>query len=151
MDPELDKAVEAVAQCGHRHARRVHDLLQNWCDGHCRGIGAAEVRSHLDRSLGLQMRVEDAAAILSARKIAIARYILVRAIIELVQVTSKDDLGEELGMTIEVNAFNAYRSESLDTDVQSTHKRAVSQLQIDLLGELSRTRQVKSLRMWSRD
>ncbi len=88
------------------------------------------------------MRVEDAAAILSARKIATARYIFVRAVVELLQVTQKDDLGEELGMTIEVNAFNAYRSESLDVDVQSPHKRAVSQLQVDLLGELSRTRQV---------
>ncbi len=79
---------------------------------------------HLDRSLGLQMLVEDAAAILSARKIATARYIFVRAVVELLQVTQKDDLGEEQGMTIEVNAFNAYRSESLDVDVQSPHKRA---------------------------
>lgn len=94
----------------------------------------------MDRSLGLQMRVEDAAAILGARKSSVAKYILNRVLIELVKITPRDMLGEELGMMLEQNAFNAYRLEKVEELIQVPHKRAVSQLQIELLGQLSRTR-----------
>lgn len=89
----------------------------------------------MDRSLGLQMRVEEAAGVLSARKSLAAKYILNRALIELVRLTPKDVLGEELGMQLEANAFAAYRSERDDA-----HKQAVASLQVELLGELSKNR-----------
>lgn len=69
-----------------------------------------------------------------------ARYILNRALIELVKLTPKDALGEELGMSLEQNAFNAYRSEKLEELGQFPHRKAVSQMQVELLGQLSTTR-----------
>lgn len=86
------------------------------------------------------MRVEDAAAIISARESSAARYVLNRALIELVKVTPKDALGDEIGMSLEQNAFNNYRSEKIEDNNQFPYRKAVSQLQIELLGELSRTR-----------
>ena len=116
------------------------DLLSSWCKTHCEGIGANEVRAHLDSSHGLQMRVEDAAAILGARKSSAARYIQTRTLIELVKVVPREALGEELGMALEGNAFNAYRTEKLEESSQFPHRKAVSQLQVELLGHLSNTR-----------
>jgi hypothetical protein len=86
------------------------------------------------------MRVEDAAAILGSRKSFAAKYILTRALIELVKATPRDALGEEMGMTLEQNAFNTYRAEKLEESAQSGQRRAVSQLQVELLGQLSTTR-----------
>lgn len=140
IDAALDSAITSLAYCAKRHARRVVDLLNTWCRSHCEGIGASEVRAHLDRSLGLQMRVEDAAAILTARKSSAAKFILNRALIEIVRITPREALGEELGMSLEQNAFNAYRTEKLEEGTQSGMRRAVAQLQVDLLGHLSTTR-----------
>lgn len=86
------------------------------------------------------MRVEDAATILSGRKTSAARYVLNRALIELVKMTPKEALGEDLGMALETNAFNAYRTERLEEHSQFPHRKAVSNLQIELLGHLSSTR-----------
>lgn len=86
------------------------------------------------------MRVEDAAAILGGRKSSTARFILNRALIELVKITPKESLSEDLGMTLEQNAFNAYRSEKLEESMQIPHKKAVSVLQVELLSQLSTTR-----------
>lgn len=85
------------------------------------------------------MRVEDAAAILGGRKSSAARFILNRALIELVRLVPKESMGEELGMILEQNAFNAYRSERLDEGLVP-HRKAVSQLQVELLGCLSTNR-----------
>lgn len=146
LEPGADKAFDAqitsLAHCSSRHARRGWEMLNSWCRLHCEGIAAGEVRAHLDRSLGLQMRVEDAAAILAARKQSAARYLKARALIELVRATPKDSLGEELGMRIEEEAFHAYRSERLEEQGQPPQRKAVTQLQVELLGELSKTRSV---------
>jgi len=90
--------------------------------------------------MGLQMRVEDAAAILGGRKSSTARYVLNRALIELLKVAPS--LSDDLGMMLEQNAFNAYRSEKPEESIQVPHRKAVSQLQIELLGHLSNTRWV---------
>lgn len=142
IDATFDTLITSLANCGRRHARKVADLLNGWCRTHCEGIGASEVRAHLDRSLGLQMRVEDAAAILGGRKSSAARFILNRALIEVVRLTPKENLGDELGMLLEQNAFNAYRAEKLEETMQVPHRKAVSQLQIELLGQLSTSRWV---------
>lgn len=143
VDPTFDMLITSLANCARRYARKVADLLNGWCKTHCEGIGASEVRAHLDRSLGLQMRVEDAAAILGGRKSSTARFILNRALIELIKLVPRESLGEELGMILEQNAFNAYRSERLDEGLQVPHRKAVSQLQIELLGCLSTNRYVR--------
>lgn len=140
IDPAFDTIITSLSNCARRQARKVADLLNGWCKIHCEGIGASEVRAHLDRSLGLQMRVEDAAAILGGRKSSAARFILNRALIEVVKLTPKENMGEELGMILEQNAFNAYRAEKLDESMQVPHRKAVSQLQIELLGQLSTSR-----------
>ena len=90
------------------------------------------------------MRTEDAAAILSSRKSSAARYILSRALIELITVTPKESLGDDLGMLLEQNAFNTYRTERIEESPQIPHRKAVSQLQVELLGLLSNTRYVYS-------
>ena len=133
----FDTLITSLANCARRHARQVVDLLNGWCKTHCEGIGAAEVRAHLDRSMGLQMRVEDAAAILSGRKSSTAKYVVNRALIDLLKTAQ---LSEDLGMLLEQNAFNAYRAEKPEESVQVPHRKAVSQLQIELLGHLSITR-----------
>ncbi|WVQ77970.1 hypothetical protein IAT38_000051 [Cryptococcus sp. DSM 104549] len=140
VDAQFDSLITSLAQCGTRHARRVVDLLMAWCRDFTGNIGASEVRAHLERSLGMQMRVEDAAAILQARKSSAARFIMNRALIELLKVIPKDSLDPELGMTLEQNAFNAYRAEKLEDVMQFPHRKAVSRLQVELLGQLSKTR-----------
>jgi hypothetical protein len=86
------------------------------------------------------MRVEEAATILGGRKTSASKYIMNRVLIDLVKMTPRDALGEELGMTLESNAFNAYRGERLEEHTQFPHRKAVSILQIELLGHLSDTR-----------
>ncbi|WWD01575.1 hypothetical protein V866_008520 [Kwoniella sp. B9012] len=140
VDPTFDSLINSLAHCGTRHARRVVDLLTCWCRDYTGNIGASEVRAHLDRSLGLQMRVEDAAAILQSRKSSAAKFIMNRSLIELLEVIPKDSLDQELGMTLEQNAFNAYRSEKIEEIIQFPHRKAVSQLQVELLGQLSNNR-----------
>lgn len=110
-------------------------MLHNWTRQHCEGMTSSEVRMYMDRSLGVNVRVEEAASILSQRKSQAARYLLNRALIELVRLTPKEVLGEDLGMTLESNAFNAYKTERGD-DGQGKKPG----LQVELLGELSKTR-----------
>jgi len=86
------------------------------------------------------MRVEDAAVILGGRKSSAARYILNRALIEIVTLVPREALSEELGMNLEANAFNAYRSEKVEENAQFSHRKAVSQLVVELLGHLSNNR-----------
>lgn len=68
VDPQFDTLLTSLAHCGRRRAKRVVDLLAGWSRGHCEGINAAEVRAHMSQSMGMQMKVEDAAAILGGRK-----------------------------------------------------------------------------------
>ena len=140
VDPPFDDLVTSLGHCGKRHARRLVELLNMWCKSQCEGIGASEVRAHLNRSLGMQMRVEDAAAILTGRKSSAAKYISNRATLTLIKLTPRDALGDELGMAIEQNVFNAYRSEKLEESMQVPHHKAVLQLQAEVLGVLSATR-----------
>jgi hypothetical protein len=142
VDLAFDSSVTSLAQCGKRHCRRVVDLLNAWCRGHCEGIGASEVKAHLNQSMGLQMRVEDAAIILGGRKTSASKYIFNRVLIEMVKQTPREAMGEELGMTLESNAFNAYRAEKLEEHSQFPHRKAVSNLQVELLGHLSSNRSV---------
>lgn len=86
------------------------------------------------------MRVEDAAAILSSRKVTAARFLCTRSLLQLVQSIQGQGMEDELGLIIESHTFNSYRSEKLDEDGQSVHRRAILRLQVELLGELSRTR-----------
>ena len=86
--------------------------------------------------MGMNIRVDEAASILGQRKAAAARYLLNRALIELVRLTPKEILGEEMGTTLESNAFNAYKSERAE---EAGRKPG---LQVELLGELSKTRHV---------
>ncbi|WWC69609.1 uncharacterized protein I206_103552 [Kwoniella pini CBS 10737] len=140
VDPAFDSLIDSLAHCGIRHSRRVVDLLMSWSRDFTGNIGASEVRAHLDRSLGLQMRVEDAAAILQSRKSSAAKFIMNRSFIQLLKVIPKDSLDAESGMSLEQNAFNAYRAEKPEEIYQFPHRRAVSQLQVELLGQLSNTR-----------
>ncbi|WVR05048.1 hypothetical protein IAU60_002060 [Kwoniella sp. DSM 27419] len=140
IDSTFDALVRSLAHCGIRHARKVVEVLMEWGRDHTGNISANEVRAHLDRSLGSHMRVEDAAAILQSRKASAARYIMNRALIELLKVVPKDSLDDELGIMLEQTAFTAYRSEKLEDTILFPHRRAVSQLQIELLGQLSTTR-----------
>ncbi|WWC61281.1 uncharacterized protein I303_103862 [Kwoniella dejecticola CBS 10117] len=140
VDPAFDSLIDSLAHCGTRHARRVVDLLMSWSRDFTGNIGASEVRAHLDRSLGLQMRVEDAAAILQSRKSSAAKFIVSRTLIQLLKVVPKDSLDAELGMSLEQIAFNAYRSEKPEEIYQFPHRKAVSQLQVELLGQLSNNR-----------
>ena len=139
-DIAFDEQIKSLALAGRRHARRVVDLLHTWCTSQCEGIGASEVRAQLDRSRGLNMRVEEAAVILTGRKSSSAKYILNRALCELVKTTPRDSLGEDLAATLEQNAFNSFRSEKLEESSHTPHQKAVSQMQIELLGALSENR-----------
>ena len=109
-------------------------MLHGWTRQHCDGATSSEVRMYMDRSLGVNMRVDEAASIIGQRKASGARYLLNRALIELVRLTPKEVLGEEMGMTLETNAFNAYKTERAD---EGNRKPG---LQVELLGELSKTR-----------
>ncbi|WVO12730.1 hypothetical protein L204_100338 [Cryptococcus depauperatus] len=140
VDPQFDNVITSLGHCATRHARKVVDLLMSWCRDQSGNIGANEVRTHLDRAMGLQMKVEDAAAILQTRKSLAAKFIMNRALIELLKVIPKDSLDQELGTTLENNVFNAYRSEKPEDVMQFSHRKAVSQLQVQLLGQLSKTR-----------
>ena len=102
---------------------------------------SSEVRSYMDRSLGVNMRVDEAAAVLGQRKASAAKYLLNRALIELVRLTPKEVLGEDMGMTLESNAFNAYKTERAEEGVNRKPG-----LQVELLGELSKTRSVIDMR-----
>jgi hypothetical protein len=143
VDLSFDLLITSLAHCGRRHARIVLDLLHSWTRSQSEAVDANEVRSHIDGNAGLQMRFEETAAILSSRKTLCARYIFNRAVIEVVKLTPKDALGEELAMHIEQNAFNAYRNEKLEDSGQLSHRKAVAALQVELLGELSKSRCVR--------
>jgi len=97
----------------------------------------SEVRSHLNQSMGLQIRADEAAAMLASRKQLAARYIYNRALIEIVRIVPPDALGEEVALNLEHAAFSLLRSERADDYAQ---RRTISSLLIDFLGELSKTR-----------
>ncbi|ORX39679.1 cell morphogenesis N-terminal-domain-containing protein [Kockovaella imperatae] len=139
MDPPFDALLVSFGHLGIRHARRVFDIVNAWCKHHCEGIGANEVRSHMDRSAGASMRLEEAAAILSDRKSSASKFLLNRVLLELIAAIPRDILAGELGLDLEQNAFNAFRSENLE-EMQLPHRQAVSQLEMRVLGALSNTR-----------
>ncbi|KAL1411204.1 Cell morphogenesis protein PAG1 [Vanrija albida] len=135
VDPAFDQVLVSLANCARAHARRVIDLLNTWCRIQSDNISSNDVRSHLSQSLGFQVRPDEAASVLGSRKASAAKYIYHRALIEIVRTVPT--LGEDVALNLEHSAFSLFRSERPD-DV--AHRRDVSALLVDFLGELSKTR-----------
>jgi hypothetical protein len=97
----------------------------------------SEVRNHLNQSMGLQIRPDEAAALLASRKQLAAKYVYNRALIGIVRIVPPEALGEEAALNLEHAAFSLLRSERAD-DI--SHRNTISALLIDFLGELSKSR-----------
>ena len=114
--------------------------MTDWCQDHTRGISAGEVRQHPELIAGSQMRIEEVATVMSARKSGAARYIFYKAIIELLHSCSKDDIGNELGTSLENSMFGAYRAEWPADSSAAPFRQELVDLQAELIGELSQAR-----------
>ncbi|KAL7422234.1 Cell morphogenesis protein PAG1 [Cryptotrichosporon argae] len=140
IDPAFDELIGSLSNAARSHTRRIVELLTGWCRAQCEAIQAAEVRAQLSRSMDLRIRVEDAAAILGSRKSSAAKYIYIRALIELVRAAPKEAFAADVGMNVENTAFGLYKPDRPDEHAQYPHRRAVLQLVVELLGHLSNTR-----------
>lgn len=85
----------------------------------------------------MQMRQDEAAVVLGGRKASAGRYIFYRALMEIIRVVPREQLGDDVALNLEHSAFSVFRSERTEDFV---HRRAVSALLVDFLSELSKTR-----------
>ncbi|GMK55966.1 hypothetical protein CspeluHIS016_0210220 [Cutaneotrichosporon spelunceum] len=134
-DESFDALILSIANCTRRHARRVVDLLGLWVRNHIEKAHSGDV--YLSQPMGIRMGLDDEAIVLGARRVSAARYIYYRTLIEIVRVVPREQLGDDVALNLEHSAFSVFRSERSEDTV---HRRTVSNVLVDLLSELSKTR-----------
>lgn len=85
-------------------------------------------------------RLQDIAGILAERKSLVAIYIMCRALIAVMQSTTKDALGEDLGHMLEEKTFDQFRKPDVRLLSNSLNHRATADLYATLLGHIANIR-----------
>jgi len=86
------------------------------------------------------IRTHDVPGLLNERKSLASIYIMCRALIAVLQSTSKDALGESMGYSLEETTFEQFRKPDLKLLSQSANHRINAELYATLLGHLANVR-----------
>jgi hypothetical protein len=145
VDPKFDDILQSLGKIAQKHAKPVIDSIMRWRGTQHDNVGSDIIRLHTMKSptATRTVRSHDLPALLNERKSLASIYIMCRALIVVLQSTSKDALGESTGFTLEETTFEQFKKPDLKLLAQSVNHRTNADLYATLLGHISNVRWVR--------
>ncbi|KDR72526.1 hypothetical protein GALMADRAFT_142849 [Galerina marginata CBS 339.88] len=142
VDSKFDDTLNSLGIIAQKHAKKVIDSIMRWRRSQLEIIGSDILRSHMSQSPGPNrlIRSQEIPNLLNERKSLAAIYVMCRALIAVLQLLSKDALGDALGYSLEETTFEQFRKPDRKSLTLSANHRINSELYATLLGHLANVR-----------
>jgi len=139
VDPAFDATFVSLAEVSRRKSSQVVNFVMRWKSRQGETNDDYAIQRALVTS-GNSLNARRVAAVLSERKSLALVYILCRALISIVQVVTREALGEELGARLEEIIFNSIKNADPHVTSRTPNKQANMNMFAYLLGALSNIR-----------
>lgn len=143
VDVAFDDILSTLAQIASKRAKPVVDSILRWKKSQQDSVSGDVIRFHSSSALSVSSRPsrgQDVIMILNDRKLLASTYIMTRGFIAVAKLVSKDGLTEQTGLLMEELAFDQFRRADGRVSPLPTNQQALSELSMNLLGQLSRLR-----------
>lgn len=143
IDAKFDETLNSLGIIAQKHAKKVIDSIRRWRNNqHEQDILPDIIDTHMAQHAAPNRipRQQDIPGLLNERKSLAAIYILCRALIAVLQLLSKDALGDELGYSLEETTFEQFRKPDRKSHTLSVNHQINSELYATLLGHLANVR-----------
>ncbi|KAF8156931.1 cell morphogenesis N-terminal-domain-containing protein [Crassisporium funariophilum] len=142
VDTKFDETLHSLGIIAQKHAKKVIDSVMRWRRSQIENVGSDIIRPHVSQSPGpnRSYRAQDVPGLLNERKSLASIYVMCRALIAVLQMLSKDALGDTLGYSLEETTFEQFRNPDRKLLAQSANHRINSELYATLLGHLTNVR-----------
>lgn len=142
IDSKFDEILHSLGIIAQKHAKKVIDSIMRWRRSQSENVTSDILRSHMSQSPGSNriIRSHEIPNLLNERKSLAAIYIMCRALIAVLQLLSKDALGDALGYSLEETTFEQFRKPDRKALTLSANHRINSELNATLLGHLANVR-----------
>ncbi|KAF9525743.1 cell morphogenesis N-terminal-domain-containing protein [Crepidotus variabilis] len=137
VDSKFDETLQSLGIIAQKHAKQVIDSILRWRRTHIENVGSELIRLHISNR---HLRPSDVPSLLNERKSLASIYIMCRALIAVLQMLSKDGLGDTLGFSLEETTFEQFRKPDRQLLTQGSNHRINSELYATLLGHLANVR-----------
>lgn len=136
VDSKFDETLHSLGIISQKNAKKVIDSIMRWRRSQLESIGTDLISVHQDS----RIRFQEIPNLLNERKALAAIYIMCRALIAVLQLLSKDALGDSLGHILETTTFEQFKKPDRKLQTLSTNHRINSELYATLLGHLANVR-----------
>ncbi|PPQ93567.1 hypothetical protein CVT25_005559 [Psilocybe cyanescens] len=136
VDTKFDETLHSLGVIAQKNAKKVIDSIMRWRRSQLESISTDLIRVHQDS----RIRFQEIPNILNERKSLAAIYIMCRALIAVLQLLSKDALGDSLGHILETTTFEQFKKPDRKLQTLSANHRINSELYATLLGHLANVR-----------
>ncbi|EGO03567.1 hypothetical protein SERLA73DRAFT_69422 [Serpula lacrymans var. lacrymans S7.3] len=142
IDPKFDGLLISLGKIAQKHTKPVIDSVMRWRKSQNESVSSHILRHHLTQSptLNRSMRQHEVSFAVNERKSLASIYIMCRALVAVLQLISKDALGESLGWSLEETTFDQFKKPDLKLLAQSANHRINADLFATLLGHLANVR-----------
>lgn len=137
LDYKFDETLHSLGIIAQKHTKQVIDSILRWRRTQIEGVSAELIRSHISNRT---LRPNEISNLLNERKSLSSIYIMCRALISVLQLLSKDALGDALGFNLEETTFEQFRKPDRQSLRQSSNHVINSGLYAALLGHLANIR-----------
>ena len=145
IDANFDETLNSLGIIAQKHAGMVINSILRWRHSqHEQHIAPDIIDTHMAQHAAPNRtpRQQDTPGLLNERKSLAAIYIICRALIAVLQLLSKDALGDALGYNLEETTFEQFRKPDRKSYTLSVNHRINSDLCATLLGHLANIRYV---------
>ncbi|WAQ90761.1 hypothetical protein PtA15_13A160 [Puccinia triticina] len=139
VDPAFDATFVSLAQVSKKNPAQVVNFVMRWKSRQGESSDDYAIQRALVTS-GNSLNPRRVTAVLSERKNLALVYILCRALISIVQVVTREALGEDLGTRLEEIIFNSIKNADPHLTARTPNKQANMNMFAYLLGALSNIR-----------
>ncbi|KAH7922710.1 hypothetical protein BV22DRAFT_1197227 [Leucogyrophana mollusca] len=142
LDEKFDDLLRSLGKIAQKHAKPVIDSIMRWRRSHNESISSDILKYHASHSppWNRGARVQEPSGILNERKSLASIYITCRALIAVLQMISKDALGDATGYSLEETTFEQFKKPDLKLLSQSANHRINAELYATMLGHLGNVR-----------
>ncbi|KAH7909870.1 cell morphogenesis N-terminal-domain-containing protein, partial [Hygrophoropsis aurantiaca] len=142
LDEKFDDLLRSLGKIAQKQAKPVIDSIMRWRRSHNENIGGDILKYHNSKSPPWNRggRTQEPSAILNERKSLASIYIMCRALIAVLQMVSKDALGDATGYSLEETTFEQFKRPDLKLLAQSANHRINAELYATMLGHLGNVR-----------
>lgn len=142
IDAKFDETLNSLGIIAQKHAKKVIDSIRRWRHSQHEHIPPDIIDAHMAQHAAPNRipRQQDIPGLLHERKSLAAIYIMCRALIAVLQLLSKDALGDELGYDLEGTTFEQFRKPDRKSHTLSVNHQINSELCATLLGHLANVR-----------